>query len=81
MPCIPVVKTLSRQFEIFFLAHLSCAQDELYSDQFLFVVRPFVSSHFQMTSPLKLLSQFCSNFIGSLVWLGERNIAKKVTVR
>ena len=34
-----------------------------------------------MTSPLKLLSQFCSNFIWSLLRVGERKIAKMVTVR
>ena len=36
---------------------------------------------FQTTSPLKLLSQFCSNFKWSLLRLGERNIAKMVAVR
>ena len=33
-----------------------------------------------MTSPLKLLSQFCSNFIWSLLRVGERKIAKMVAV-
>ena len=33
-----------------------------------------------MTSPLKSLSQFCSNVIWSLLRLGERKIAKMVTV-
>ena len=33
-----------------------------------------------MTSPLKPPSQFCSNFIWSLVRLGEREIAKMVVV-
>ena len=33
-----------------------------------------------MTSPLKPLSQFCSNFIWSLLRVGERKIAKMVTV-
>ena len=36
---------------------------------------------FQTTSPLKLLSQFCSNFIWSLLRLGERKFAKMVAVR
>ena len=31
--------------------------------------------------PLKLLSQFCSNFIWSLLRVGERKIAKMVAVR
>ena len=45
--------------------------------------RPSVcpSVRFQMTSPLKPLSQFCSNFIWSLLRLGERKIAKIVVVR
>ena len=34
-----------------------------------------------MTSPLKPLSQFCSNFMWSLLRLGERKIAKMVAVR
>ena len=36
---------------------------------------------FRMTSPLKPLSQFCSNFIRSLFRLGEQKIAKMVAVR
>ena len=35
---------------------------------------------FQTTSPLKPLGQFCSNFIWSLLRLGERKIAKMVAV-
>ena len=35
---------------------------------------------FQTTSPLKPLGQCCSNFMWSLVRLGERKIAKMVTV-
>ena len=35
---------------------------------------------FQMISPLKPLGQCCSNFIWSLLRLGERKIAKMVTV-
>ena len=38
-------------------------------------------SEFQTTSPLEPLCQFCSNFIWSLLRLGERKIAKMVTVR
>ena len=33
--------------------------------------RPSVRHHFQTTSPLKLLSKFCSNFIWSLLRVGE----------
>ena len=36
---------------------------------------------FQKTSPLKALSQFCSNFICSHLWVGKQEIAKIVTVR
>ena len=70
-------------FLVFFLAHLSSAQDELLWS--LFVRRPSVRAsvrqHFQTTSPLKPLSQFCSNFIWSLLRVGERKIAKMVAVR
>ena len=38
------------------------------------------SEHFQTTSPLKPPSQFCSDFIWSLLRLGERKIAKMVAV-
>ena len=38
-------------------------------------------SEFQTTSPLEPLGQFCSNFIWSLLRVGERQIAKMVTVR
>ena len=38
-------------------------------------------SEFQTTSPLEPLGQFCSNFIWSLLRVGERKIAKMVTVR
>ena len=65
-----------------FLAHLSSAQDELLWS--LFVRRPSVHPSvniFQMTSPLKPLSQFCSNFIWSLLMVGEQNFAKMVAVR
>ena len=66
-----------------FLADLSSAQDELLWS--LFVRRPSVCAsvrlHFQTTSPLKLLSQFCSNFIWSLLRVGEWKIAKMVAVR
>ena len=61
------------------LAHLSFAQDELLWS--LFVRRASVRQHFQTTSPLKLLSQFCSNFIWSHLRVGERKIAKMVAVR
>ena len=44
-------------------------------------VRASVRQHFQTTSPLKPLSQFCSNFIWSLLRVGERKIAKMVAVR
>ena len=37
-------------------------------------------SEFRTTSPLKPLSQFCSNFIWSLLRLGEQKIAKMVAV-
>ena len=60
-----------------FLAHLSSAQDELLWS--LFVRHPSVC-YFQTTSPLKPLSQFCSNFIWSLLRVGERKIAKMVAV-
>ena len=36
---------------------------------------------FQTTSPLKALSQFCSNFICSHLWVGKQKIAKIVAVR
>ena len=36
---------------------------------------------FQTTSPLEPLGQFCSNFIWSLLRVGEQKIAKMVTVR
>ena len=36
---------------------------------------------FQTTSPLEPLGQFCSNFIWSLLRVGERKIAKMVAVR
>ena len=49
-----------------------------YCDHFLSVVRPLT---FQTTSPLKPLSHFCSNFIWSLLRVGERKIAKMVMVR
>ena len=49
-----------------------------YSNHFLSVVHP--SIHFQKTSPRKPLSQFCSNFIWSLLRLGERKIAKMAAV-
>ena len=42
-------------------------------------VRPSVNI-FKVTSPLKPLSQFCSNFIQSLLRLGEQKIAKMVAV-
>ena len=38
-------------------------------------------SEFQTTSPLEPLGQFCSNFIWSLLRVGERKTAKMVTVR
>ena len=38
-------------------------------------------SEFQTTSPLGPLGQFCSNFIWSLLRVGERKIAKMVAVR
>ena len=38
-------------------------------------------SEFQTTSPLEPLGQFCSNFIRSLLRVGERKIAKMVVVR
>ena len=38
-------------------------------------------SEFQTTSPLEPLGQFCSNFIWSLLRVGERKIAKMVTGR
>ena len=38
-------------------------------------------SEFQTTSPLEPLGQFCSNFIWSLLRVGERKIAKMVAVR
>ena len=44
-------------------------------------VRASVRWHFQVTSPLKPLSQFCSNFIWSLLRVGERKIAKMAAVR
>ena len=54
-----------------------------YSDHFLSGVRQCVClsvhEYFQMTS-LKPLSQFCSNFIWSLLRLGERKIAKIVAI-
>ena len=37
-------------------------------------------SEFQTTSPLEPLGQFCSNFIWSLLRVGERKIAKIVAV-
>ena len=43
--------------------------------------RPCVRQNVQTTSPLKSLSQFCSNFIWSLLRVGERKIAKIVAVR
>ena len=55
-----------------------------YCDHFSSVVRPCVRPSvniFQTTSPLKPLSQFCSNFIWSLLRVGERKIAKMVVVR
>ena len=60
-----------------FLAHLSSAQDELL---WSFFVRRASVRHFQTTSPLKPLSQFCLNFICSLLRVGEWKIAKMVTV-
>ena len=38
-------------------------------------------SEFQTTSPLEPLDQCCSNFIWSLLRLGEQKIAKMVKVR
>ena len=38
-------------------------------------------SEFQTISPLKPLGQFCSNFIWSLLSVGEQKIAKMVAVR
>ena len=38
-------------------------------------------SEFQTTSPLEPLGQFCSNFIWSLLRVGEQKIAKMVAVR
>ena len=57
-----------------------------YNDHFLSVVRPCIrpltfSNDFQTTSPLKPLRQFCSNFIWSLLRLGEWKFAKMVVVR
>ena len=49
---------------------------------FVITFRPSsIRLHFQTTSPLKLLSQFCSNFIWSLLRMGEWKIAKMVAVR
>ena len=74
-----------QHFEIFFLFSqktkacfwLTCGLLRMsYCDQFSSVVRPSVRAsvrqHFQTTSPLKPLSQICSNFIWSLLRLGER---------
>ena len=84
------LQCLSFVFVLFlFLAHLSYAQDELLRS--LFVRRPSVrppvgpsmhpSVNIFKRPPLKPLSQFCSNFIWSLLRLGERKIAKMAMVR
>ena len=53
-----------------------------YCDHFSSVVRPCVRPlTFSTTSPLKPLSQFCSNFIWNLLRVGERKIAKMVAAR
>ena len=44
------------------------------------LVHPPFCLHFQTTSSPKMLSQFCSNFIWSLLRLGEQKIAKMVAV-